>query len=1541
MSSKYVSTLLVLTILISTPTLIYQSQAEAYWDPYASEVVGKTIQSLSMDNIRRHVEFFSTLKSRVVGYPGYYKAVDYIYRYLSEELGLNTWVWDFDVLVPIDHGSTLTVLTPEHRVLKVYALMPNGVQTCKTPPGGLTGRLIYVGDGYPEDFDGFKVEGSIVLMKFNSKGNWVNAMRFGAKAVVFLGWRDTIRGECDLKAVTAPIKFPRVLISDEDAKYLLKLLEPDGGKTRNVTVRLEVNMLWERIKGKNMFAVIPGAGETEKPELVNQTIMVAAYFDSSSVVPAIAPGAQESLGVSTLLEYARILKEKPPYRPVIVGFFSGQPFAMAGARAWAEDLIFRHWTKDRGKLAEGSRETFIMYGDRIRLIFVLDFSTRSSSIVLTLLGTHVGGWDLTEARGWRVPDRYLKPPTLAEVRELGEISYFGVYDELLNYHELPGGRKYRVYFNLRPWLRVRLPGWCDHIGEIFSQAGILAITFFTADDARILWTTPADRVEYVNFENLRLQAEYSLSMVNLVVNDRRRRAEKALENEVTHAPSRDDPRGFALVKGRVGRFNFTRNWYEYDWDKVLGNDGQLVVSIRLISGMILHNHEFIVEADRYNGSFTIYGLRPGWWAARPVYYEVAAFVLNRTTGNVEWAPDIGEYGRKLWPFGPVFNVHGPEVSHGELPVHIALFRAGAIALHDVVDPRTLSAPLSFMVRPMEIRIYDVRTHVQPVQFSYYAAFPFSPLLVSQAAAARGIGDPVLSHDVVVFIPPETPTEIVFLETGLDIPLGIIRNVSAQAGEYLDIPFTAFGIAGEFLSLAEERVQRLKGEAAVAQTLPPALDYYNKASSMYETAYRAVRDFKYSEAYASVFRSWFYSRESYRITKAVYLDIVYTVIFFFVLLIPFALLLERLIFHKEGVSRIAYTSLIFALSLIGLYVLHPGLRLTHNALVAILGLLVAILVLPILGLIITGFWEVTKLIRRRIIGRHFIEVARTAELASAVSMGVENMRRMKLRTVLTLTTIILMIFSLTSFTAITFVDIPRSVDLNVAEEYIDYSGILIKGLATEERVVPLTPEVYEQIRSILSVEAVVAPRAWLMLPHSYLYASDGNGNEAVVKAIMGLTPQEVLGSRLFKYMVDPRSRWFEPDDMFVAIVTKDIADGLNVTVGDLISVAGVSLHLIGVLEVNLDVLTDIDGLAITPLDRTLPLGSNIPASDGIIFIPFELAIRMGALIPSVVVGYKDPELAKERAFQLSEQLSGYLSVYYSDRVSSYKTAWLKGYEVFGLEFMLPSLVIVSLIMLNVMLGQVYERLRYISIYSSIGLSPMHVATMFMVESTVFAVLGAALGYILALLTGALITTLAPGMIFINYASIYVILSAAISMLTVIVSSVYPAIKASRFVTPSLERVWRIPTKPRENLWSIPLPFVISEDDVMGCLAYISEYIVKMGTEAGKFMVEAKPRYRVKKTPKAIIRELESVIRLPPYEAGVTETITISAVKFFRERRYKFELTGRLRTGKRYIWVMGHRTFTDLIRKQLLLWRSLRSKERKFYVENAEKMLEQGG
>ncbi|KYH42827.1 MAG: hypothetical protein AYL33_000500, partial [Candidatus Bathyarchaeota archaeon B63] len=1399
--------LIFLLILSTTPTVLRaHGQGEEGWRP--EQWVEEMVENINMNNIIGHVRVLSSYQSRMTGYPGYEEAASYIYDYLANELGLNTWIWTYKVLVPIDHGSTVTVTSPEHRTIRAYALLPNGIQTCKTPPGGLSGRLIYVEDGDPEDFDGFDVEGSIVLMKFNSKGNWVNAMIFGAKAVIFWDTAWTIRGEMDYKSLMAPVKFPRLYISDEDAEYLLSLLGPDRGRSTVVEVRVDVNMLWENVEAKNIFAFINGT----RPDLYNQTVMVAAYYDAASGIPAIAPGAEETLGVASLLELARILKENPPHRPIMIAAFSGQYFAMRGARAFAEDLFFHHWSKEQAKEAKGSLYTFGVYGDQIRITFVLDFSTDSDRVVVTPTGMHMGGWDWSAGRGGPFPGEYF-------LNELGK------YDKMNYVHKI-GGRSYKVFLAL-PLMgiageRAWLPSMIMHIAEVLNAARSLAIAFYTAHSARLRWDTPNDRFEFVKFENLKPQVEYSFSIINLVANDIREATMKVFEDSMMHGPSRGagGVMGSALMRGLIGRFNYTKSWYDYDWDEILGDDGQLLVQVRHVGPMqVFFRHYFIVEAMK-NGTFLIPGLRPSGWAVGEARYEVAAFVYNRTTGNIEWATDFGYHGTRLWPFGkPVALMTDEEVRGSPTkPVHVSLFRAGTIIIHDTVDPRTLSTPLIVVMRPVDFRVYETGRGTAPPHYSYYIAAPLPPPMIERLIRL-GIGDPTLGYDALIFVPPDTPIDVIFLGAGGEVPLGILRGIKVRAGEYLDVSLTAFRYAEEFISLAGRRLEELRREAAVAQAIIPAINDYEKALRSYNEAQKALQNRRYSQVYPNIYRSWFYARRVYETTRATLVDIIYSTVFFFLLLIPFAILVERLIIHEPSIKRILYIFLLFTASAIFMYVMHPGLRLAANVQMVILGFSTFILTLPVLGLVMTRFWEIAKLVRRRVIGPHFIKVARTAEMASALSIGIENMRRRKLRTTLTLTTIILIVFSLASFTALTFYDVPKENPIPIEEP--PYTGLLVKGPEMEAGGgnLPLTPTVVEYLRAFAGPEAVFAPRAWLLPPYDFFIAHNEAGEETEVLAIIGLTPQEVLWDKIFEFVVTP-SRPFEPGDRFVGFISKDIADELGVDMGDSIFIAGIRLYILGIIDHNdFWKLMDIDGELITPIDPVLGrAGARERVRRSFIIIPYEIAVRVGAVIPSVAIRYENSTLAREKAFLVTKHLSTYLTTYFSAEGTSYLAVWIKGYEIFGLQLMAVPFTLAALVLLNIMLGHVYERTRYISTYSSVGLSPMHVATMFLVESIVFAVLGATLGYILSLIIGAIVAAYAPGAILTNYASAYIILSITASMGTVMASSIYPAIRASRLVTPSLERVWRVPTKPIGTEWTIPLPFSFTEEEALGALAY---------------------------------------------------------------------------------------------------------------------------
>ena len=163
----------------------------------------------------------------------------------------------------------------------------------------------------------FIPRGSVLLVDFNSSTQWINAAMLGAKAVVFIEPETTIRGEAENKFLTVPANIPRFWVSRADADLLLNLLNErdatnadSNAKPEPLMVRLNSTMTWERQIGQNIRGFLEGSD----PILKDEMVVVTAYYDSMSVVPSLAPGADPTSGIAALLEVARILS-KEEYRP--------------------------------------------------------------------------------------------------------------------------------------------------------------------------------------------------------------------------------------------------------------------------------------------------------------------------------------------------------------------------------------------------------------------------------------------------------------------------------------------------------------------------------------------------------------------------------------------------------------------------------------------------------------------------------------------------------------------------------------------------------------------------------------------------------------------------------------------------------------------------------------------------------------------------------------------------------------------------------------------------------------------------------------------------------------------------------------------------------------------------------------------------------------------------------------------------------------------------------------------------------------------------
>ena len=355
--------------------------------------------SVNPANLSATVNTLSGMGSRVAGYPGDAKAAEYVQRQF-QSLGLvNVQSETFNVTIPYDPAvedpekgayaemqSPAGVTTPRNRA-RMYPLWPDLVRTSMLPEGGLknadgTGlKLIYVRDGKLRDFNGKDVDGAVVMADFNCAAEWLNAPRLGAKAVIFVAPDSTLRGEAESKFISIPINIPRFYMTQKEAAPLIA--QCLSGQPPRVV--LHCDMPWLTKKARNISGFIPGTD----PKFKDQIIVVQAYYDSISVVPALAPGADTSCSMAAMLEMIRAFKANPPGRSMMFVATSAHFQALQGIR----EYVHRHideWSPPSVAEAATAREN----SSRVGLIlgaFLVLFGVGFVAALVTAGGSRLNG----------------------------------------------------------------------------------------------------------------------------------------------------------------------------------------------------------------------------------------------------------------------------------------------------------------------------------------------------------------------------------------------------------------------------------------------------------------------------------------------------------------------------------------------------------------------------------------------------------------------------------------------------------------------------------------------------------------------------------------------------------------------------------------------------------------------------------------------------------------------------------------------------------------------------------------------------------------------------------------------------------------------------------------------------------------------------------------------------------------------------------------------------------------------------------------------
>lgn len=773
-----------------------------------------------------------------------------------------------------------------------------------------------------------------------------------------------------------------------------------------------------------------------------------------------------------------------------------------------------------------------------------------------------------------------------------------------------------------------------------------------------------------------------------------------------------------------------------------------------------------------------------------------------------------------------------------------------------------------------------------------------------------------------------------------------KGISLDDG--FDHPVTPVYAAHDSQILNNHRLTNLR-KVGISQ---PSLEEHNsEAHATYQDAIANASLRSADWYYGSLEASAAYSRRVYGPLVGVMNDLVTAVVLLLLLAMPFAYALERLLIGTPHIYRqIGWFSLFFLITFGVLYVVNPAFKIASTPMIIFLAFAIILLSSLVIFILIRKLQTEVRKMQGLATTVHSADVSRLSTMMAAVNMGISTMRRRPLRTFLTGATVVLL-----TFTILTFASFGSS--WGTARTY--------QGpLNGNERIMVRQPlwgaigdGVFRTLRGYFEGKALVVPRYW-MSPTA-TQARDAIAANATTDVLVSdaSTKQIVpiaaaIGMDIIDLQKEQRLRdVFEGNVDLLArgkngiFLTDAVRGELGLSEKDIgkatVLLAGRPLIYAGVFADRADAYTSLEGSSILPVDYQASGGESLDVFtaqdtstleaaeiesaqfvkynlDRVVVVSAQTARNMGAKIRSMSIypaDTKEIHGIAERAATVSA-----LPTYVGHRGAVHRLIFTTLAKASGWRDLLIPVVLGGLIIFATMLGSVSDREKEIYTFSSLGLAPPHVASLFFAEASMYAVIGGMGGYLLGQIVARLLGLLSgwinvPTM---NYSSTNAIVTIMIVMCTVLLSTVYPAIKASRSANPGIQRSWKIP-KPEGNLYDLLFPFTVSAYDITGVVSFLKEHFDNYSdTSLGTFASLESRVFRQKENDMLGFR---AKVALTPFDLGVTQEFALlskpSEIKGIDEVQI---LIHRL-SGAQGDWQRSNRVFINDLRKQLLIWRSL--------------------
>ncbi|MCK5803315.1 MAG: hypothetical protein KAI66_10805, partial [Lentisphaeria bacterium] len=525
-------------------------------------------------------------------------------------------------------------------------------------------------------------------------------------------------------------------------------------------------------------------------------------------------------------------------------------------------------------------------------------------------------------------------------------------------------------------------------------AGYTSFALLTKGDNREFFACPMDTIDDINWDNVTAQ-------VRVIVAGMEQIALGGGKIIPTSMPpkSRDfkglcaSVRGSSLVPNHAERNCVVQMtcgfWSPASWRHYTNGGGYWT------NLMDPYPMEISDERGRYNfrGSFA-----HSWWKV-----DFHAVRSRPETGEIEWIRDLGYESKYKTKDLRVYQV-------GEL-TRIIMFRCTPIHIFKAENPQSMK-----LYDKVEARL--IRGFSKPKRHFSEQFYAGEYVLYLEPDAKF--------FPTFLFGSPQNASLLRIAGIGLNMDEESFDKISAEDYEIDGKGYLAAD--ANFLYHPEDDLARSMSAINSRRVMKygkynlldePTTESAAKARRLAESAAKMRAEGSQYEAFNTMKDSLAYSTSVHPVIKNSKAEAVYGIVFYLMLLIPFAFFMEKLVIGSSDIRwQIAWVGGIFLAVFFCLRGLHPAFQIVRSSFMILLGFITLILSILVTFFLSAKFRATVTEYQKIVHGQqHTADVTKASAAMTGFLLGINNMRKRKVRTALTATTLVLITFVMICFTAV--------------------------------------------------------------------------------------------------------------------------------------------------------------------------------------------------------------------------------------------------------------------------------------------------------------------------------------------------------------------------------------------------------------------------------------------------------------------------------------------------------------------------------------------